>query len=110
MVCEDGRALAIVPEMTDEYLLSVISSFDANTIPDSVEMAQARLALLGAGLLPAVEAALAGMPGDLGTAARIEWEYRQNIRRDSPIVASLSGALGLTSNQLDDLFVAAAGL
>jgi hypothetical protein len=82
--------------------------------------------LLGAGLLEAVNQAFAGMDGDVGVAARIEWEYatsidRDNplesqpgktaareyatsIDRDNPLFSQLAGALGLTDEQIDDLF------
>lgn len=73
-------------------------------------MRQARLALLGAGLLAQVNTAVANMPGAEGDAARIEWEYAQEVRRDSPLVAALSAAFGWTGAQLDDLFTEGAKL
>ena len=79
-------------------------------IPQSATMRQARLALLGAGLLAHVNAAIEAMPGIEGEAARIEWEFASEIRRDSPLVSGLSEALGLTSEQLDALFIEAAKL
>jgi hypothetical protein len=72
--------------------------------PTVVSMRQARLALLGAGLLAHVNAAIEAMPGIEGEAARIEWEFASEIRRDSPLVVGLSAALGLTSEQMDELF------
>ena len=79
-------------------------------IPSSVTMRQARLALLGAGLLAQVDAAVATIPGAAGDAARIEWEYALSVERESPLVASLTAVLGLTDAQLDALFTTAAGL
>lgn len=79
-------------------------------IPQSVTARQARLALLGAGKLTVVEGALAQIPGAQGEAARIEWEYATDIRRDSPLIDALAPMLGLTSEQVDDLFRAAEGL
>ena len=76
-------------------------------VPQVVTMRQARLALLGAGLLAQVNTAVANMPGAEGDSARIEWEYAQEVRRDSPLVAALSATFGWTSAQLDDLFVLA---
>jgi hypothetical protein len=73
-------------------------------------MRQARLALLGAGLLAQVNDAITAMGGTPGEAARIEWEYALSVERDSPLVASLTAALGLTAAQLDALFTTAAGL
>lgn len=79
-------------------------------IPSRVTMRQARLALLGAGLLSTVNATIESMAGVQGEAARIEWEYALSVERDSPLVAGLSAALGLTAAQLDALFTTAAGL
>ena len=79
-------------------------------IPTVVTMRQARLAMLDAGILTSVRDALAAMTGITGEAARIEWEYAAELKRDHPLVASLSAALGLTSAQLDGLFTVAAGL
>ena len=79
-------------------------------VPDVVTMRQARLALLGAGLLHQVNGAIAAMPGTEGEAARIEWEYAQEVRRDSPLVAGLSEILGLTDEALDNLYRTAVGL
>lgn len=82
----------------------------SDPVPEVVTMRQARLALLGAGLLTQVNTAVANMPGAEGDAARIEWEYAQEVRRDSPLVAALSVALGLTDETLDNLYKVAAGL
>ena len=82
----------------------------SDPVPVVVTMRQARLALLGAGLLAQVNTAVANMPGTEGDAARIEWEYAKEVRRDSPLVAALSAAFGWTSAQLDDLFTEGAEL
>jgi hypothetical protein len=76
----------------------------------SVSMRQARLALLGAGMLDAANLAIAGMTGIEGEAARIEWEYAQDVERSSPLVMGMTSALGLTEEQLDQLFILASGL
>lgn len=76
-----------------------------------VSMRQARLALLQAGLLSQVEAAIAAIE-DAGQrqAVQIEWEYAAEVNREHPWVQSLATALGLTEVQLDDLFTLAATL
>ena len=80
-------------------------------IPSVVTMRQGRLALLHFGLLDAVDAAIAGMTNEAEKrAAQIEWEYAQEIDRNSPWVQNLSGALGLSESQLDELFKLAANL
>jgi hypothetical protein len=79
-------------------------------IPSVVTMRQARLALLGSGLLTTVNNAVAAMTGNPGEAARIEWEYATEVRRDSPLVDGLSAALSLDAETLDSLFTTAASL
>jgi hypothetical protein len=69
-------------------------------------MRQARLALLEAGLLTQVSAAVQAS----GEAAIIEWEYAQELRRAHPLTQQLSDALGITEQQLDTLFTRAAQL
>ena len=92
------------PPTLPKYVPKVVA------VPEVVTMRQARLALLGAGLLAQVNTAVANMAGTEGDAARIEWEYAQEVRRDSPLVAALSVALGLTDETLDNLYKVAAGL
>ncbi len=79
-------------------------------VPQSVTMRQARLALAGAGLLQSVNSAISAMPGAAGDAARIEWEFSNEVHRDQTLVAALTPALGITGAQLDQLFIAAAAL
>jgi hypothetical protein len=81
-------------------------------VPGSVTMAQARLALLGAGITAStVDAQIAAIPDDLQReAAKIQWEYEAYVKRSSPLIAALGPALGLTDAQIDDLFRQAATL
>ena len=79
-------------------------------VPTSVTMRQARLALLGVGLLDDVEAAIAALPSPQKEAARIEWEYSQEVQRHNGFVSLLAPLLGMTDEQTDALFVAAAAL
>ncbi len=79
-------------------------------VPAEVTMRQARLALLAAGKLAAVEAAIDAMAEPRKTAARIEWEYSNALQRDNALVAALGPALGLSTNDVDNLFRAAAAI
>jgi len=75
-------------------------------IPQVVTMRQAKLALLHAGLLDAVNAAMEQAP----RAAQIEWEYAQEVSRGWPTLILMQSALSLTDEQIDGLFVAASAL
>ena len=78
--------------------------------PAEITMRQARLALLGAGKLAAVDAAIATMPEPNKTAAKIEWEYSNSVLRHNGFVSALGPMLGLTEAQIDALFIAGAKL
>lgn len=72
----------------------------------SVTPRQARLALLVAGLLDQVDAAVT----TAGGATKITWDYATEINRNDPLITSIGAALGLTSAQIDALFAHAATL
>lgn len=82
----------------------------AVTVPQTVTMRQARLALLGAGKLAAVDAAIASLPSPQREAAQIEWDYSSAVDRNRNFVAMIAPALGLDEAQIDALFIAAAEL
>ena len=79
-------------------------------VPASITMRQARLALLGAGLLDNVDAAIAALPSPQKEAAKIEWEYSQEVHRHNGFVSVLAPILGMTAEQTDALFIGAANL
>lgn len=79
-------------------------------VPDSITMRQARLALLGAGMLASVSAAIDALASPAKEAAQIEWEYSHEVARNNGLVQTLAPALGLSGAQLDQLFITAATL
>lgn len=94
-----------------EWRIEAYTPPAAVTVPAVVTMRQARIALLGAGLLDDVEAAIDAI-ADPATrqAARITWDYSSEVQRHNGFVSMLAPAMGLTDEQLDQLFVAAAAL
>ena len=89
-----------------EQEAAAIEADRKSKVPQVITIRQARLALLAAGLLDNVDAAVAA--GD--RTAQIEWEYVTELRRDWSTLVRLASALGLTDLQVDDLFVIASGL
>lgn len=74
-------------------------------VPRVVTNFQARAALMQADLFETVNAAVMGGTDAL---AKQAWEYANEITRDGALVNSLAAGLGLTAEQLDDLFRQAA--
>lgn len=80
------------------------------TVPAEVTMRQARLALLSAGKLSLVEAAIAALPDPPKTAALIEWEYSNSVQRHNGFVSQIAPLIGMTESEIDSLFIAASTL
>lgn len=68
----------------------------------TLTMRQARLALLGVGLLDEVEAAITTPEN------RIWWDYSTTVERNHPLVNAVLTALGKTEAEIDDMFIGAA--
>lgn len=71
--------------------------------PQSVTPLQARRALRQAGLIDQVNAAAVTSPE-----TKDAWEFASSVERSSVFVSALATALGLTDDQVDDLFRSAA--
>lgn len=76
-------------------------------MPETIALWQARAILGVQGLLDDANAAVAAS-GD--ATLKAVWEYGNYISRSSPGLAALAGALGLSSDDVDALFVAADAL
>lgn len=76
-------------------------------VPAVVSRLQARLALLGAGLLQMVEDHISAS-GD--PVLQMAWAEATEWRRDSPTIAAIAAALSLSEDQVDDLFIASGAI
>jgi hypothetical protein len=74
-------------------------------VPTSVTNFQARAALIGAALFDQVDAAVRTSGDPIAVQA---WDYANTITRHGTLVNAIGTGLGLTSEQLDDLFRQAA--
>lgn len=110
--CPDGWVVMQGERPTPEHVAHEDGSWviPPPPVPASVSMRQARLAMLQAGILDEVEGMIRDMPGDEGRAARIDWEYALDVRRDWPLVGALGTQIGMTEQQVDELFIAAASI
>lgn len=74
-------------------------------VPSSVTPLQMRKALRQVGLKPAVDAYVASLADE---EAVEEWEYAISMERGNPMLNSAAALLGMTEEQVDDLFRLAA--
>jgi hypothetical protein len=80
-----------------------IVAYLAPPLVAAVNPVQGRIALLNAGLLDKAKASVDAAGG----ATAIWWEYATTWERANPLLNALGFGLGLSSDQIDALFVAA---
>lgn len=91
---------------SEKELQEVISSagfptLAPNYVPESVYLWQAKAVLANAGHLESANQAILNSGNDILIQA---WEYAPFISRSSPAVVSIGVLLGLTNEQIDQLF------
>lgn len=101
---EDLAALGITVEYPELVAPPPDAPPPAPFVPEEVSPYQARVALLQAGLLSQVDTIVNASGND---ALKIAWEYANAFYRHSAFISSLAPALGLTEEQVDQLFIAA---
>lgn len=118
---------ADVVEITDEFYLELLEgqsngkvidwsgNLPVLTIPDivisipqEVTKFQAKVALYQSGLLEAVEAEISKPETQMEM--KLAWQDAQTFKRTSSFVIGMASLLGLTEQQLDDLFILAASV
>ena len=106
----EGSPVSAGWQYVDGEFLEPVIPEPESSVPEKVTMRQARLALHGAGLLPQVQAAIDALPEPPRTLAQIEWDYSSEVFRNREFVNMLGSQLGLTDEQIDQLFIQAATL
>lgn len=94
-----GEQLITLDDFTPEHAAAVYKKL----VPEQVLMTAAREALIDAGLLGAVNTYMQS----LTEKDQVWWEYSVSISRKFTLVESARIALGMTNEQIDQLFIAA---
>lgn len=90
----------------DEANQPLAADPDPVVVPQVVSRFQARMALRNAGLYDSVEALMQDPSTPI--IAVEAWNNAQEFHRDSPTIALMAQALGLTETDVDNLFIEAA--
>lgn len=75
------------------------------SVPTSITVKQARLALLKIGKLNDVATAINSLESPIKEQIQIEWEYATEIYRNHNFIETLGASLGLDKVVLDELFI-----
>ena len=89
-----------------EEMKGRLREFRDDGLPYKISIRQAKLALLGAGLLDDIENAMASADRSV----QISWEYATEFERDNPLILYFQSQLNLSKEQVDNLFIQAKGL
>ena len=92
---------ALLQTKLDSYTATV----DANGVPVSITMVQAREQLIRMGLNDTVQTALNAMPGVDGEIARMKYDTSPTISRTSALIAALAQIIGKDNTWLDQFFI-----
>ena len=98
MYFDDG-GLKTLPDYLPAHAAAVYSK----TVPQEVPITAACEALINAGLYDAID----GYIQTLSAVDKIWWQRSDMINRAFPLVAQVQAQLGLTDQQIDQLFIAA---
>ena len=93
----------IVPTVEEEKIEEQI--VDENSVPTKISRLQAKLQLLEIGLLDEVEDLVAQ-----DRKVQLYWKEADNFYRTDSILLSMATTIGLTDEQLDELFIEASKL
>ena len=100
----DYQAMQLWRQSND--LFNYTSSQPPVTVPRAVTPRQIRIALTHVGLRDTVESFVAQASRDV----RDVWEFSVEVQRNNPILLQMMPLLGLSNQQIDDLFILASTL
>jgi hypothetical protein len=105
-VSELTAAKSMLEARVVELEAELATGVDENGVPTVISPLQGRLALKRTGLLESVEAAIVQASGE----TQIWWEYATLWHRTHSLLNGLASSLGLTSEQVDELFILAGAI
>ena len=93
------------------YIYESSEVIAGTTVLADISPRQIRLALLSIGITEAsVDTQIEALSSPIKEQAMIAWKYSTSFQRSVPTVAAIGAMLGLSSGQLDELWILGAGL
>lgn len=104
-VLDDGTIESVLASIIPDGEIIDTEDEEPIIVPQVVSKFQGKAALLAAGLLSTVETVINSTETD--PLVKLAWDNVTEFHRQSPMILALSVPLGLTDEQLDQLFIAA---
>jgi len=94
--------------LTNSEVIAKIIAGDLTLFSSAVSPRQLRIALFSSGILEAdVQAAIDTLAEPDKTISQIGWEYANDFERNDALVEGVGALLGLTTEQMDDIWALA---
>lgn len=106
---EEGQPVQIGDKWTQVWNVRELTTDELKArIPSSITKRQARQELIVSGLIGAVEATIDAIQDPTQKALMLSWwNDSQTYDRDNPELISMADSIGLTEEQLDEMFLSA---
>lgn len=93
-------------EATPEEMKELQQIGKAKNIPQIITARQLRLALLEKGVdINKIDKIINALPEEQKTVAQISWEYAHTFERNNPMLLQVAEAIGITEEELNDIFI-----
>jgi len=111
--CDDDADLELPGVMrvfTEEAYNEMYQQELRDRLPSVASPLQIRLALIKLGMLDTVQSFITNLQEPAKTIIYTEWEYATEINKNSNSIQSLASQLGLTSDDIDNIFTIASNI
>lgn len=93
-------------DATPEEMKELQQIGKAKNIPQIITARQLRLALLEKGVdINKIDKIINALPEEQKTVAQISWEYAHTFERNNPMLLQVAEAIGITEEELNDIFI-----
>lgn len=90
----------------EEMMLLQQDNEPFQNVPTTITARQLRLALVDRGIdIGKIDEIINALPGEQKTAAQISWEYAHTFKRNNPMLLQVAEAIGITEEELNDIFI-----
>ena len=106
-----GNAIEMGEIITFEVIDKTEEQLRAERTPEKITARQLRSSLILTGInLSVIDSIIATLPQPQRDLAQVDWEYSTNFYRNNTMINQIAGALKLTAEQVDEIFILGANL
>lgn len=93
-------------DATPEEMKELQQIGKAKNIPQIITARQLRLMLISKGIsLQRIASIIEALPPEQRDIAKVSWEYAHTFERNNPMLLQVAEAIGITEEELNDIFI-----